>query len=110
MIAFTPLDVLYIVLAFCAVWLTAALFWLMWQIGNILRTVEDTMELAQEKISRIESAITSIKSRFEHLTSASTMLFEGAKKVFDYLNERRAESGAAKPRSAVKRVRVTMDE
>lgn len=109
MITFTPLDVLYIVLAFCALWLSAALFWLMWQVGNILRTVEDTMELAQEKISRIESAITSIKSRFEHITSASTVIIEGAKKALEYVNEWR-EQAHTKSRSAVKRVRVTMDD
>lgn len=109
MLAFTPLDVLYIVLAFCALWLTAALFWLMWQIGRILRTVEDTMEMAQEKISRIESAITSIKSRFEHITSASTLLIDGVKKALEYVNEWRTEI-RAKSRPAVKRVRMTMDE
>lgn len=88
---FTPLDILYIVLAFCALWLSAGIFWIIWQAGGILRSVGDTLELAQEKIARIESAITAIKSRFESITSASTMLMEGFKKIMEFAGEKREE-------------------
>lgn len=104
---FTPLDILFLVLAFCALWLTAATFWLVWQAGNVLRNVNDTLETAQEKMARIESAITAIRSRFEHITSASTMLMEGLKRVMEFVGEKReamAEHRAAPKRRATKRV------
>ena len=77
----SPLDILHIVLAFCALWLTAALFWLIWQITAILRNVNEALEEAREKICKIEEAITSIRERFEHITSSAGFLVEGLKKV-----------------------------
>ena len=110
--SFTPLDILFLVLAFCALWLSAALFWIVWQVGSILRSVNDTLELAQEKISRIESAITSIKSRFESIASASGLLTEGLKRIFEFAMEKRAEHAEANRRAAPKRrsIKTMMDE
>ena len=35
--SFTPLDILYIVLAFCVLWFTAAIFWFLYQLAQILK-------------------------------------------------------------------------
>jgi len=86
---FSPLDILYIVLAFCALWLTAAIFWLMWQMAMILRNVNETMDVAREKIVKIESALSGIKQKFEHATSSVTLLVEGVKKVAEYAIEKK---------------------
>ncbi len=111
---FTPLDILYIVLAFCALWLTAALFWLMWQFGSILRNVNDTLELAQEKIARIESAITSIKTRFESLASMTGLMIEGLKRVLEFAGEKKdafVEARQTKNRAPVRRrLKKTMED
>jgi hypothetical protein len=86
---FSPLDILYIVLAFCVLWFTAAVFWLIWQVASILRNVNETMTVAREKISKIEGALTAIKNKFEHATGAVTVLVEGIKKVIDYAIEKK---------------------
>jgi len=87
----SPLDILYIVLAFCALWFTAALFWLLWQVASILRNVNETMTVAREKISKIEGALTAIRSKFDHATGVITVLVEGIKKVVDYAVEKKRE-------------------
>lgn len=86
---FTPLEILYIVLAFCALWISGAVFWLIWQVASVIRNVNDFLSEAREKIERIEQAISSMKERFDHLTSASGVLMEGAKKLFAYSLEKR---------------------
>ncbi len=101
--SFTPLDILYIVLAFCALWLSVAVFWLIWQLGSILRSVNDTLEMAQEKIARIESAITAMKSRFESLTSMTTLLVEGLKGVIEYAHEKKDQIVQARRRLPARR-------
>lgn len=86
---FESRDILFIVLAFCALWLTAFLCWLMYQIAMILKNVNDTMADAREKIGKIEIALTSIKNRFEKATSGFGLLGEGIKKLADYLVEKK---------------------
>ena len=88
---FGALDILYIVLAFCILWFTAAVFWLIWQVAMILRNVNETMTVAREKIAKIEAALSAIKSKFEHATGAVTALVEGIKKVVDYAVEKKRE-------------------
>ena len=88
---FDSTDILYIVLAFCALWLTAFLCWLIWQISMILKNVNDFFTDVRDKIGKIETAITSIRQRFEALTSSASFVMEGAKKVADFVREKRAD-------------------
>jgi hypothetical protein len=81
---FTPLDILYIVLAFCVLWITAALFWLVWQVATVIRTVNDAVAEAKDKMRKIEETLSFIKERFEKATSTGSILVEGVKKIVDY--------------------------
>lgn len=81
---FSALDILYIVLAFCVLWFTAALFWLIWQVANILKNVNDTMTEAREVMAKIEDSIAVIRKKFESLPSSVTIAAEGIKKVVEF--------------------------
>ena len=89
----TPIDILYIVLAFCVLWLSGALFWLIWQLASILRNVNETVLVVQDRVKEIESSIAAMKARFEHITSSFTFLGEGLKKVLDYALEKKKAMG-----------------
>ncbi len=86
---FSPSDILYIVLAFCVLWLTAGLFWLITQLAIMLRNVNETMMDAQKKLALIEEAIVGIKTRVERATSSSRFIFDGLKSVVEYAVEKR---------------------
>ncbi len=81
---FSPLDILYIVLAFCALWFTAAIFWLIWQVASIFRNVNETLTEAREKMHKIEQALTAIKERFEKASSVVTLGANAMAKVVEY--------------------------
>ncbi|MFH1404650.1 MAG: hypothetical protein ABIH21_00950 [Patescibacteria group bacterium] len=87
--SFTPLDILYIVLAFCALWLSAAMFWLVWQVATMLRNVNSTIEEAREKLALIEQALTGMKTRFEKMTSLAGVMGEGIKALATHLIEKK---------------------
>lgn len=87
----TSLDILYIVLAFCALWITIALFWVIWQIATVVRKVNDTLELAREKITQIEGAMTAIRGRIEHATSSGGVVVDAVKKLIEYALEKKRE-------------------
>ena len=85
------IDILYIVLAFSALWLTAFFCWLIWQVAMILKNVNDTMTEAREKISKIEAALTAMKDRFEHATTSLGLLVDGGKRVIDYVIDKKKD-------------------
>jgi hypothetical protein len=89
---FSPLDILYIVLAFCVLWFTAALFWLLWQVAMIFRNINKAVSDLREKLMKIEEAISFIRGKFDHASSMLTMLVAGVGKVVDYAMERRREA------------------
>lgn len=62
-------DVLYIVLAFCALWFTAFLCWFLWQIAIVVKRINDVLSEMKSAITRVEQALIGIKGRFEHGTS-----------------------------------------
>ena len=86
---FSPLDILYIVLAFSVLWLTAAIFWLIWQVASIFRTANETLHLAQDTLGKIENALDGIKSKFESATGALGLVVTASTQVVDYLLEKR---------------------
>jgi len=88
--SFTPTDILFIVLAFCVLWLSAALFWFIYQAAQILKNVNATVDEARDKIGKIEFAITAMRNRFDSMTAPMGLIVEGAKKVIEYAMERRA--------------------
>jgi len=88
---FSSLDILYIVLAFCVLWFTAALFWLIWQAASVIRNVNLTLSDAREKMGKIEEAITAIRHKFDGIPSTIAIAAEGLKKVVEFAMDRRKE-------------------
>ncbi|OGL94940.1 hypothetical protein A2348_05640 [Candidatus Uhrbacteria bacterium RIFOXYB12_FULL_58_10] len=88
--SFSPAEILYIVLSFCVFWISAALFWFIWQAAQILKNVNGAVDEARDKIGKIESAITGIKNRFDAMTTPVGLLVDGLKKVVEYAIEKRA--------------------
>ncbi len=87
---FTPLDILYLVLAFCALWITAAGFWLLWQLANIFKNVNDTLEDARDKMNRLERVLGSIREKFDHASSVMGIGVSAIAKVVEYAIEKKS--------------------
>ncbi len=93
---FQSQDILYIVLAFCALWITAFMCWLIWQVAMILKNVNDTMTEAREKMAKIEEAITAIRGKFEKATIGLSFLGDGIRKLVEYVIEKKVEKKSKK--------------
>lgn len=88
---FSPLDVLYIVLAFCALWLTAGIFWIIWQVATVIRTVSSAVDQVQETMGKIEMAITGIRSKFDNTSASLGAVVHTATKAVEYLIEKKTK-------------------
>ncbi len=91
---FSPLEILYIVLAFCALWISAALFWLVFQAASLVKNVNDFVLDAQERMHSIEESISSIRHRVEGSLSGVPVIMTAAKKFFDYVLKRGKNASA----------------
>ena len=89
---FSPLDILYIVLAFCVLWLTAALFWLVWQVATMLRNINEVVNESREVMHKVEDALSGIRQKFESATSSLGVVVQIAAKGMEYLMEKRVNS------------------
>lgn len=78
-------DILFFVLAFCALWFTLFLSWLIWQLARILKNVNDVLGEAKEQLRRIEEAITSMKEKFDSATSGFGLFLKAIEKVVGFV-------------------------
>lgn len=90
---FTPLDILYIVLSFCALWFTAAVFWLIWQIATMFRNVNDAVAEGREVMKKVEGALSGIQARFENMSSSLGAVVGLAAKGVEYVIEKKMKKG-----------------
>jgi len=88
---FNPSDILYIILAFCALWITAFVCWLIWQVARIIKNVNNVMREARETMGKIEGALNAIRQKFETVSGTAAVFAEGIKKIVDYAIDRRGE-------------------
>ncbi|MCR4314640.1 MAG: hypothetical protein NUV84_05355 [Candidatus Uhrbacteria bacterium] len=108
---FTPLEILYIVLAFCTLWISAVVFWLLWQVASIMKRANDTISLVQETLAKMEAAIDGIRKKFDSTGAALGAIMHTTGKAVEYMIERKMtkSSGSSKKSSKKKKV-VTDDE
>lgn len=96
-------DILYLVLAFCVLWFTIFVCWLLYYFIAIMRETRGTVRDMRERISRITAALEEIKEKFTSSLSIFSGLADGLKFVMNYLTDRRASHRAPpKKRKAVK--------
>lgn len=97
-------DILFLVLAFCALWFTAFVCWLLWYVISILRDVSRVIEEIHEKISAIDRAVHAAKDRFEAFFGSFGAAAAGIKLLGGYL-EKRKDKAAEKARDVAEKVR-----
>lgn len=96
-------DILYLVLAFCVLWFTIFVCWLLYYFIAIMREARGTVKDLRERISRITAALEEIKEKFTSSLAIFSGLADGVKFVMNYLTERRtAHRAAPKKRKTVK--------
>ena len=81
-------DILFIVLAFCALWFTAFLCWLIYQAAALLHHVHGLVDEVKDKVISLEDAVTSMKRKFDGNITMVSSIAEGVRKVIDAMRSR----------------------
>jgi hypothetical protein len=84
-------DILFLVLAFCILWVTIFLTWILYYVVNAVRQVNLVVKSAKAKLDAVEEIFSLIK---EKITSSSTylnLLMSGIGKVGDFMGGRKSD-------------------
>ena len=79
------LDILFIVLAFCALWFTAFLCWLLFQAASLVRRIHVLVDELKERVAKLEDSISSMKRKFDGNIALITSIADGVRKIIDVM-------------------------
>ena len=74
-------DILYLVLAVCALWLTFFLTWLIYYLVTAARQLHQAAQIIKKQIEDVAGVIKKIKLAVELPTSIFGLVIEGLKKI-----------------------------
>ena len=77
----STLDMLYIILAFCAIWVTVFLCWFLFHVIRAARKFTQTLEETREQIRHVEHAIHGVRVKFEDGAGYMKLISEYIKKM-----------------------------
>ena len=109
-------DILYLVLAFCALWFTAFVCWVLWYLIRMLRDASSAVREVRDKLHAVEEAMQGIREKLEHSASYLGMVATGTKVLIDYLAKHKeavaekAEQVAKKVKKKMKKMKDRLDE
>ena len=104
-------DLLYLVMAFCILWVTIFFCWLLYYIISIVGQMRNLIKSVKEKINKVDELINLIKEKVEHSATYLGVMVAGIEKIVDYVKERKNknETGSQK-KSRSKKIKVVEEE
>lgn len=81
-------DILYVVLSFCALWFTAFLCFVMYQIASIAKRLHNIIDDVRNKIDDLLVTINAIRMKVEGHVSALGSVTDGIRKIMETLRGR----------------------
>ena len=96
-------DILFIVLAFCALWFTAFLCWLLFQAASLLKRLHGLIDDVKVKIDELQQSIVGMKRKFDGNVALITGIADGVRRIMEALKAMdgmgRKSGGAGKYKS-----------
>lgn len=80
-------DILYLVLAFCVLWFTIFVCWLLYYFIAIMRDTRGMVKDVRDKIKKIDEAVRVVREKVEKSLSVFSVLADGFKYALKFLGE-----------------------
>ena len=74
-------DILFLVIAFCILWLTIFTAWIFYYAAMILKQIFHIIKEAENKIEIIDELINMMREKIEHSVSYLVLITEGIEKL-----------------------------
>jgi len=85
----TSKDLLFIVIAFCVLWLTIFLSLILYYLIVILKRGKEVVDLFREKTQKMLEVIDIFKKKVEPTMACISTVVEGVKQVTDYVQKKK---------------------
>lgn len=80
-------DILYLVLAFCVLWFTIFVCWLLYYFIAIMRDTRGIVKDVRDKVKKIDEAIRVVREKAEKTLSLFSVMADGFKYVMKFVGE-----------------------
>ncbi len=74
-------DILYVVLAFVALWVAVFLCWTLYYVGRLIKNANEVIEEVREYGGRLDEAVRTIRDRMETMAGGMAVVASGITKV-----------------------------
>lgn len=95
----TSLDLLYIVIAFCILWLTIFTCWWLFYIVMIIRRVYQITKTIKEKLKLIDELTQNAKNKLEHASMYIDLAAQGIGKIVGHIKNKKTEQETVPPKA-----------
>lgn len=92
----TSKDLLNIVIAFCVLWLTIFICWVIYYFAMILKRVHSVMETFTKTLEAIRNFFDHAKEKVNNFGATINTAVELGKKVVDYVQEKKDKKTASR--------------
>jgi biopolymer transport protein ExbB/TolQ len=102
-------DILFLVLAFCALWFTAFVCWALYYVITILRDASNAVAEIRDRIAAIDEAVRMVREKVENSLGSFGIAASGFKMLSSYLAKRK-EKAEEKAERVVEKVKKKMSK
>ena len=102
-------DILFLVLAFCALWFTAFVCWALYYVITILRDASNAVAEIRDRIAAIDDAVRMVREKVESSLGSFGIAAAGMKMVGNYLAKRK-EKAVDKAERVAEKVKKKMSK
>ncbi len=92
----TSKDVLFVVLAFCALWLTIFLSWLLYYLIALLRDTETVVKQVKGVVEKVDSLQHAVHDKFERSAASLTLIASTVKELVVWGIQERSKTRSVK--------------
>ncbi|MBU1036580.1 hypothetical protein KKF32_00915 [Patescibacteria group bacterium] len=92
----TSKDLLNLVIAFCILWFTVFLCWVIYYFAMILRKINEVMEKVTLTLDAVTDFFKKAKEKMDKTASSVSVLLELGKKIFNIVKEKQEEKKTSK--------------
>ncbi|MDD4606879.1 MAG: hypothetical protein PHS07_00860 [Patescibacteria group bacterium] len=77
----TSKDVLYLVIAFCVLWLTIFMCWTLYYFLITIKTTKEIFQTVKERVYEVSDLIKTVKNKIERIAVPFTVVAETVKQI-----------------------------
>jgi len=82
-------DIFWLVLAFCALWFTLFLSWMIYYMAMILRETKKIISFFSVTLEKIDEIVSLVKEKMSKSAASFTLLLKAGKEIMDFVKEKK---------------------